>query len=153
MQTIDKVSSSTWWKITASILSPLHLGFHQNPQHIRCSCLDICHPTEASVQCSSVQSFSHVRLFVSPWTAARQASLSITNSWSFLKLMSITSVMPSNHLILCCPLFLPPSIPPSIRVSSNESFFLIRWPKCWSFSFSISPSNEYSGWLPLGWTG
>ena len=79
----------------------------------------------------------------SPWTAARQTSLSITNSWSLLKLMSITLVMPSNHLILCCPLLLPPSIFPSIRVFSNESVFRIRWPKY--FSFSISPSNEYSG--------
>ena len=80
-----------------------------------------------------------------PWTAARQASLSITNSWNLLKLMSIESVMPSNHLILCRPLLLPPSIFPSIRVFSNESVLHIRWPKYWSFSFSISPSNEYSG--------
>ena len=80
-----------------------------------------------------------------PWTAVRQASLSITNSWSLVKLMSIESVMPSNHLILCRPLLLPPSIIPSIRVSSNESVLRIRWPKCWSCSFSISPSNEYSG--------
>ena len=105
---------------------------------------------------SSVQSLSHVRLFVTPWTAARQTSLSITNSRSLLKLMSIESVMPSNHLILCCPLLLPPSIFPSIRVFSNESVLLIRWPKYWSFSFNISPSNEYSGlisfrmdWLDL----
>ena len=104
---------------------------------------------------SSVQSLSHVRLFVTPWTAAHQASLSITNSRSLLKLMSIESVMPSNHLILCCPLLLP-SIFPSIRVFSNESVLHIRWPKYWSFSFSISPSNEYSGlisfrmdWLDL----
>ena len=80
-----------------------------------------------------------------PWTVARQASLSITNSWNLLKLMSIESVMPSNHLILCRPLLLPPSIFPSIRVFSNESVLHIRWPKYWSFSFSISPSNEYSG--------
>ena len=80
-----------------------------------------------------------------PWTAARQASLSITNSWSLLKLMCIESVMPSNHLILLCPLLLLPSIFPSIRVFSSESVFCIRWPKYWSFSFSISPSNEYSG--------
>ena len=105
---------------------------------------------------SSVQSLSRVRLFVTSWTAARQASLSITNSWSLLKLMSIESVMPSNHLILCCPLLLLPSIFPSIRVFSNESALHIRWPKYWSFSFSISPSNEYSGlisfrmdWLDL----
>ena len=101
---------------------------------------------------SSVQSLSHIRLFETPWTAARQASLSI-NSQSSLKLMSIKSVMPSNHLILCRPLLLPPSIFPRIRVFSNESVLHIRWPKYWSFSFSISPSNEYSGLFPLGWTG
>ena len=106
-------------------------------------------------QCSSVQSLSHVRLFVTPWTAARQASLSITNSQSLLKLMSIESVMPSSHLILCRPLLLPP-IPPSIRVFSNESTLCITWPKYWRFSFSISPSNEHPGlvsfrmdWLDL----
>ena len=82
---------------------------------------------------------------VTPWTAANQASLSVTNPWSLLKLMSIESVMPSNHLILCHPLLLLPSIFPSIRVFSNESVLRIRWPKYWSFSFSISPSNEYSG--------
>ena len=82
---------------------------------------------------------------MTPWTAARQASLSITNSWSLLRLMSTQSVMPSNHLILCCPLLLLPSIFPSIRVFSNESVLRISWPKDWSFSFSISPSNEYSG--------
>ena len=92
---------------------------------------------------SSVQSLSHVRLFVTPWTAAHQASLSITNSWSLLKLMSIESVMPSNHLILCRPL-LPPSVFLSIGVFSNESVLCIRWPKYWSFSFSISLSNECS---------
>ena len=96
-------------------------------------------------QFSSVQSLSHVQLFVTPWTAVCQASLSITSSWSLLKLMSIESVMPSNHLILCHPLLLPPSIFPSIRVFPNESILHIRWPKYWSFSFSISPSNEYSG--------
>ena len=80
-----------------------------------------------------------------PWTAACQASLSITNSWSLLKLMSVDSVMPSNHLVLCHPLLLPPSIFPSIGVFSNESVLCMRWPKYWSFSFSISPSNEYSG--------
>ena len=93
---------------------------------------------------SSVQSLSHVPLFATPWTAAHQASLSITNSRSLPKPMSIESVMPSNHLILCCPLILPHSIFPSIRVFSNESVLWIRWPKYWSFSFSISPSNEYS---------
>ena len=105
---------------------------------------------------SSVQSLSHVQLFVTPWTAAHQASLSITNSWNLLKLMSIELVMPSSHLILCRPLLLPPSIFPSIRVFSNESVLHIRWPKYWSFSFNISPSKEYSGlisfrmdWLDL----
>ena len=92
-----------------------------------------------------VQSLNRVQLFATPWTAARQASLSITNSWSLLKLMSIELVMPSNHLILCHPLFLLPSIFPSIRVFSSESVLRIRWPKYWSFSFSISPCNEYSG--------
>ena len=105
---------------------------------------------------SSVQSLSRVQLFVTPWTAARQASLSITNSRSLLKLMSIESVMPSSHLILCHPLLLPPSIFPSIRVFSTESVLCIRWPKYWSFSFRISLSYEYSGlisfrmdWLDL----
>ena len=96
-------------------------------------------------QFSSVQSLSRVRLFATPWTTARQASLSITNSQSLLKLMSIQSVMPSSHLILCRPLLLLPPIPPSIRVFSNESTLCMRWPKYWSFSFNISPSNEYSG--------
>ena len=104
---------------------------------------------------SSVQSLSSVRLFAIPWTVAHQASLSITNARSLLRLMSIESVMPSNHLILCYPL-LPPSIFPSIRDFSNESVLCIRWPKYWSFSFSFGPSNEYSGlisfrmdWLDL----
>ena len=104
----------------------------------------------------SVQLLSHVLLFMTPWTAACQASLSITNSWSSPKPISIESVMPSNHLILCCPLLLLLSIFPRIRVFSNESALYIRWPKYWSFSFSISPSNEYSGliyfrmdWLDL----
>ena len=105
---------------------------------------------------SAVQSLSHVSLFATPWTTARQASLSITNSRSLLKLMSTESVMPSDHLILCHPLLLLPSIFPSIRVFSKESVLCIRWPKYWSFSFSISPSNEHSGlisfrmdWLDL----
>ena len=93
----------------------------------------------------SVQWLSPVQLFVTPWTAARQASLSITNSQSLLKLMTIESVMPSSHLILCHPLLLPPSIFPSIRVFSNELVLQIRWLKYWSFSFSISLSNEYAG--------
>ena len=114
------------------------------------------HPWYYSVQFSSVQSFSHVWLFVTPWITAHQASLSITNSQSPPKPMSIELVMPSNHLILCCPLLLLPSISPSIRVFSNESALHIRWPKDWSFSFNISPSHEYSGlisfrmdWLDL----
>ena len=98
----------------------------------------------------SVQLFSHVWLFETPWTAACQASLCITNSWSLLKLVSIELVMPSNHLILCRPLLLLPSIFPSIRVFSNESALHIRWPKYWSFSLSISPSNEYSGLISSG---
>ena len=108
------------------------------------------------VQFSPVQLFSHVRLFATPWTAAHQASLSITNSQTLLKLMSIEPVMPSNHLIFCHPLLLLPSIFPSIRVFSNESALRIRWPKHWSFSFSISPSNDHPGlisfrmdWLDL----
>ena len=98
---------------------------------------------------SSIQSLSHFRLFATPWAAARQASLSITSSQSLLKLMSIESVMPSNHLILCHPLLLPPSIFPSIRVFSSESVLRIRWRKYWSFTFSISPSNEYSGLISV----
>ena len=96
---------------------------------------------------SSVQSLSHVWLFATPWTTACQVSLSIINTWSLLKLMSIESVMPSSHLVLCHPLLLPPSIFPSIGVCSNESVLRIRGPKYWSFSFSISPSKEYSGMI------
>ena len=110
----------------------------------------------SSVQFSSVQSLSHVPLFATRWTTACQASLFITNSLSPHKPMSIESVMPSNHLILCCPLLLLPSIFPSIRVFSNKSVLHIRWPKCWNFSFSIRLSNEYSAlisfrmdWLDL----
>ena len=97
------------------------------------------------IQFSSVQLLSRVQLFATPWTAARQASQYINNSRSLLELMSIELVMPSNHLILCFPLLLPPSIFPSIRVFSSESVLHIRWPNDWSFSFSISPSSEYSG--------
>ena len=109
-----------------------------------------------NISVSSVQSLSHLWLFASPWTAARQASLSFTISLSLLKLMSSESVVPSNHLILCHPLLLPPSVFPSIRVFSDESVLCIRWPKYWSFSFNIRPSNEHSGlisfrmdWLDL----
>ena len=110
----------------------------------------------APVSFSSVQSLSHVRLFATPWTAAHQASLSITNSQSLLELKSIQWAMPSSHLILCRPLLLPPSVFSSIRVFSNESVLPMRWPKYWNFSFSISPSNEHPGlisfrmdWLEL----
>ena len=105
------------------------------------------------LQFSSVQSLSRVQLFATPWTAARQASLSISNSWSLLKLMSIESVTPSNYLIFCCPLLLLSSSFPSIRVYSNESALHIRWPEYWNFSFSISPSNEYSGLISFRMTG
>ena len=121
-------------------------------QYYSLSCIDL----HKSHQFSSVQLLSHVRLFATPWAAACQASLSITNSQSLLKLMSFESVMPSNHLIVCHPLLLPPSIFINIRVFSNELVLCIRWPKYWSFSFNISPSNEYSGlisfrmdWLDL----
>ena len=111
---------------------------------------------EDPLEFSSVQSLTHIRLFATPWTAAHHASLSIAYSQSLLKLMSIESEMPTNHLILCHPFLFPPSIFPSIKVFSNESAVRIRWPKYWNFSFNISPSNEYSGlisfrmdWLDL----
>ena len=124
-------------------------------KHARLPCPSLP-PGACSVQFSSVKSLSHVQLFAVPWTAACQASLSITNSWSLPKPMSIESVMPSSHLILCRPLLLPPSIFPSTRVFSNESALRMRWPKYWSFSFNISPTNEHRGlisfrmdWLDL----
>ena len=129
--------------------------------HPLCSCpgsspgvsLDLAVETNEDLklpsQFSSVQSLSHVQLFATPWTAACQASLSITNSRSLLKFMSITLAMPSNRLILCRPLLLPPSIFPSIKVFSNESILHIRWPKYWNFSFSIGSSNEYSELISL----
>ena len=123
---------------------------------LRSSLPALQNPRQLSVQFSSVQSLSRVWLFATPWTAARQASLSITNSRNLLRLMPIKSVMPSSHLILCRPLLLLPPIPPSIRVFSNESTLHMRWPKYWSFSFNISPSNEHPGlisfrmdWLDL----
>ena len=127
----------------------------QNPIHFPTLHLVVLGSLVFSNLFSSVQSLSHVQLFATPWTTACQASLSITNSRSLLKLMSIESVMPTNRLILCRPL-LPPSIVPSIRVFFNESVLCIRWLKYWCFSFSIGPSNEYSGlisfridWLDL----
>ena len=121
-----------------------------------CQLLLCSNVSQRSVQFSSAQSLSHVWLFVTPWTTAHQAFLSFTNAQSLLKLMSIESVIPSNHLILCCPLLLLPSIFPSIRVFSNKSVLRIMWPMYWSFSFSISPFNAYSGlisfrmdWLDL----
>ena len=126
--------------------APLSMGF---PRQKSWSGLPFSSPTPSPVQyvfqLTSVQSLSHVWLLVTPWTRARQASLSITNSQSLLKFMSIELMMPSNHLTLCHPLLLPPSIFSSIRVFSNESTLCIRWPKYWSFSFNISPSNENSG--------
>ena len=126
---------------------PLKAGLAQVRLHQSLGCV------EHNKLFSSVQSLSHVQFFVTAWTAALQASLSITNSQTLLKLMYIKLVMPSNHLIHCCSLLLPPSIFPSIRAFSNESALHIRWPKYWSFSFSISPSNEYSGMISfrMGW--
>ena len=113
----------------------------------------LCYIVGPSVQFSSVQPLSRVRLIATPWIVAHQASLSITNSQSSLRLTSIESVMPSSHLILCCPLLLLPPIPPSVRVFSNESTLRMRWPKYWSFSFSnILPKNT-QGWSPSEWTG
>ena len=153
----------SYWVLCSSIYSflvvrysrPLSVGILHTPLCLKvCSwcvhgerCI-ACPPTlppscSPPFQFSSIQSLSRVRLFVTPWIAARQASLSITNSWSSLKLMSIESVMPSSHLILCCPLLLLPPIPPSIRVFSNESTLRMRWSKYWSFSFSLIPFKEH----------
>ena len=133
----------------------IETDFHKLDNRVQPHCVWIVYISYTSVN-QSVQSLSRVQLFATPWIAACQASLSITNSWSLLKLMSIELVMPSSHLILCRPLFLLPPIPPSIMVFSNESILLMRWPKYWSFSFSISPSNEHPGlisfrmdWLDL----
>ena len=108
---------------------------------------------QITVQFSSVQSLSRVRLFATLWIAARQASLSITNSRSSLRLTSIKSVMPPSHLILCCPLLLLPPVPPRIRVFSNDSTLRMRWPKYWSFSFSVIPSKNTQGWSLSEWNG
>ena len=118
------------------------VSFHSNPKERQCQRMLKMPHNCFHLSSVSVQSFSLVWLFVTPWTTACQASLSITNCWSLLKPMSIESVMPFNHLILCRPLLLLPSIFPSIRVFSNEANLCIRWPKYWSFSFNISPSNE-----------
>ena len=131
------------WRLQGTILHSHHKGprvpVSPYPHQYLCSvCLFL-------IQFSSVQSLSRVQLFVTPWTAAHQAYLSFTNSWSLLKLMCIKSVMPSDPLILCHPLLLLPSIFPSIRFFSNESVLCIQWPKYWSVSFSIRPSKEYSG--------
>ena len=136
------------------ILKVMFFFFQRKHTNCQQACEKKCNITNH--QFSSVQSLSHAGLFATPWTTARQASLCITNSQSPPKPMSIESVMPSNHLILCHPLLLGPSIFPSIRVSSNESALHIRWPKYWSFSFKITPSNEHPGlisfrmdWLEL----
>ena len=127
----------------------------QDSSSILSKLLQVLHSQQA-IQFSSVQLLSRVWLFATPWIAARPASLSFTNSWSSLRLTSIESVMPSSHLILCCPLLLLPQIPPSIKVFSNESTLRMRWPKYWSCSFSIIPSKEIPGlisfrmdWLDL----
>ena len=134
----------------------VHLLIKTEKNQERIGICDLLYLRCLLIQFSSVQLLSHVQLFVNPWTAACKAFLSITNSQSLPKFMSIESVMPSNHLILCWPLLLLPSIFPSIRVFSKESVLHIRWPKYWSFSFNISPSNEHSGlisfrmdWLDL----
>ena len=136
-----------WQKINLQNIQISHIAQYQKEKQ---SYQNMCRwpkktLLQRNLQFSSVQSLSHVRLFVTPWIAARQASLSITNSWSLLKLMPIELVMLSSHLILCHPLLLLPPIPPSIRVFSNESTLRMRWPKYCSFSFSISPSNEHPG--------
>ena len=145
----------TPWTVTCQAPQPMGFSRQESWSGLPCPPPEDLPDSEInSVQFSSVAQV--VRLFVTPWTAAHQASLSITNPWSLLKLISIESVMPSNHLIFCHPLLLLTSIFPSIRLFSNESVLCIRWSKYWSFSFSISPSNEYSGlisfkvdWLDL----
>ena len=145
------IGTSSWWFLFFIWLPSLCMHLC-----VQMSALYKDRNSTGLVQFSTFQLLSHVLLFATPWTAVCQASLSITNSKSLLKLMSIELVMPSNHLILCRPLLLLPSIIPSIRVFSNESVLRIRWPKYWSFSFSNGPSNEYSGlisfrmdWLDL----
>ena len=144
------IMTGTWWE-SNSVWLTVTLIIKYKVQMIKNNW--VCN---FDIWISFVQLLSRVRLFATPWIAARQASLSITNSWSLSKLMCIESVMPSSHLILCRPLLLLPAIPPSIRVFSNESVLPIWWPNSWSFSFSISPSNEHPGlisfrmdWLDL----
>ena len=141
---------ATWWRLSHGAGKPMSCAIttHLNPQHTA-----ILLSLDLSIQFSSVQSPSHVWLFVTPWTTACQAPISFTNSWSLLKLMPIESVMPSYYLIPYHPLLLLPSIFPSIRVFSNESVLHIRWPKYWSFSFSIGPSMNIQDWFHLGLTG
>ena len=135
------------WELYPRILSGIFLAHPLMVSTWFCRGLQYDY-NSSSVQFSSVQLLS--RVFATPWIAARQASLSITNSWSSLRFTSIKSVMPSSHLILCCPLLFLPPIPPSIRVFSNESTLRIRWPKYWSFSFSIIPSKEHPGLIAFG---
>ena len=155
MHTHNTCNIQRSWVSFHNCLSLLLLLFFQSPVFQNCGSA-LCHRRKTNSyiisqlwnntcasKFSSVQLLGRIWLFATPWTAARQASLSITNSWSLLKLMSIESVMPSNHLILCCPLLLPPSIFPSIRVFSSESFLHIRRLKYWSFSFNFSPCSEY----------
>ena len=147
---------SVWWAYTVGGTVTFHVT-HTVITEEHVNHVNVCiRNTLILLQLIQFSSVSHVWFFATPWTAARQASLSITNSWSLFKFMTIKSVMPSNHLILCHPLLLPPSVFPSIRVFSNESALPIRWLKYWSFSFNISPSNEHSGlisfrmdWLDL----
>ena len=163
----DAGCKPSWGRCSKEVACPRHPGTPAPPPSLAASCgtrqtatvfrrLCFRHWGRPRTQCSLVQLLSRVRLFATPWTAAHQVSMSITNSWSLPKLMSIELVMPSNHLTLCHPFLLPPSVFPSIRVFSNESALNIRWPKYWSFSINISPSSEYSGvisfridWLDL----
>ena len=128
-----------------SFLPPPHILVWSSLEHVG----DTLDKQDLNVV-SSVQSLSHIQLFVTPWTAACQATLSFTNSWSLLKLISFETMVPSSHLILCHPLLFLPSVFPSIKVFSNKSALCIRWPKYWSFSFSISPPNEHPGLISFG---
>ena len=157
--TLNKTINSIFSAVSAHFISLLHILVTVNNFSNICiftlCVMMMCDNSSLLFQFSSVQSLSCVQLFVTPWITARQASLSITNSHSTLKLMSIKSVMPSSHLILCRPLLLLPPIPPSLRVFSNESTLRMRWPKHWSFSFSISPSNIHPGLISfrMDWLG